>query len=204
MTHDEDALIRAARQLPREIQPARDLWPEIAAGIHEASARPQRKPAMVPWYYAMAAAIAFMGLGGLLTLAIIDKGGVKGSGTQSTASARVADSSSASPADANRASVVPASFGNYGELGPEYERARAQLAIGLAERIDRLPPAERAKIERNLTEIRRSLREINVALRLDPNNGLLQELLLSTYQQELAMLANVNQMAGTLPARTDT
>jgi hypothetical protein len=198
MTHDEDALIRAARQLPREIQPARDLWPEISAGIDESSARPRRQPAAVPWYYAMAAAIAFMGLGGLLTLAVVDRQAGDGSGSAtSTRPVAVADTSGTSD-------VMPASFGNYAQLGPEYESARAQLAIGLAERIDRLPPAERAKIERNLTEIQRSLREINVALQLDPNNGLLQELLLSTYQQELAMLANVNQMAGALPARTDT
>lgn len=201
MTHDEDALIRAARQLPQEIQPAHDLWPGIAAGIDEPVTARRRAPASVPWYYAMAAAIAFMGLGGLLTLAIVDRGaldgGVGGPGEPSDASGGIADTR-ATP------DVMPASFGNHAVLGPEYERARAQLAIGLAERIDRLPPAERARIERNLAEIRRSLREINVALRLDPDNGLLQELLLSTYQQELAMLANVNQMAGTLPARTET
>jgi hypothetical protein len=199
MTHDEDALILAARQLPKEIQPARDLWPEIAAGIEEANAPPRRKPAAVPWYYAMAAAIAFMGLGGLLTLAIVDEGATPGDAPTGSRT-QVADSR----AEGGNPDVRPASFGNYAQLGPEYERARAQLAIGLAERIDRLPPAERAKIERNLSEIRRSLREINVALQLDPNNGLLQELLLSTYQQELAMLANVNQMAGSLPARTET
>jgi hypothetical protein len=202
MMNDEDTLIRAARQLPKEIQPSRDLWPGILAGIEE-SVRPRRKPASVPWYYAMAAAIAFMGLGGLLTLALLDKGVFNGSGAQSE-STQVAGANDPGAAGANAPSVMHASFGNYAQLGPEYEQARAQLAIGLAERIDRLPPAERAKIERNLAEMRRSLREINVALQLDPDNGLLQELLLSTYQQELAMLANVNQMAGTLPARTET
>ncbi len=97
-----------------------------------------------------------------------------------------------------------ANFGTYQALGPEYETARAQLAIGLAERIDRLPPDAQLKIERNLAEIRRALREINVAMALEPDNTMLQQLLLSTYQSELTLLANVNKMAGSIPARTES
>ena len=84
----------------------------------------------------------------------------------------------------------------------EYEQARATLMIGLAERLDRLPPLERQKVERNLNEIQRALGEINAALQLAPNDTLLRELLLNTYHDELTLLANVNHIADTIPSRT--
>lgn len=187
--HETDPVLRALHRLPRDIEPRRDLWPRIAAGI-EQPAVPARAPTR--WVYAIAAALGCMALGGLLTYAALE---------------RRPDALPSEPALAGTNApvrLVGASFGEYTALGPEYERARAALAIGLSERLDRLPPAERLKVERNLAEIRRALREINTALALQPNSTLLQELLLSTYQHELAILANVNQTAGRIPARTDT
>ena len=46
------------------------------------------------------------------------------------------------------------------------------------------------------TEIRHSSAEINVALELSPGAPLLEELLLNAYQDELAVLASVNQLTG--------
>ena len=73
---------------------------------------------------------------------------------------------------------------------------RQQLADSLAARIDRLPPAARAKLEANLAELHRATAEINAALELSPGDPLLEELLINSYQDELAVLASVNQLTG--------
>ena len=77
----------------------------------------------------------------------------------------------------------------------EYLAARRQLARTLEARIDRLPRSARQKVEANLAELHRAANEINVALALQPGDPLLEELLLNTYQDELAVLASVNQLA---------
>lgn len=184
-----DALMRALGRLPQEIDPPHDLWPGISGAMTagSAQARPGAWRGRPMWPYALAAGIGCVALGALLTF-----------GLMRSQPATVA-SDTAQPAR-----IVEASFGGYTALGPEYESARASLAIGMSEKLGRLPPEAQQKIERNLGEIRRALREINVALELEPDSMLLQQLLLSTYQHELALLANVNQMAGALPARTDT
>lgn len=197
----DDALLRALRRLPQAIDPPRDLWADIDAGIHAYPAPAARTGGIsaergrtIRWPYALAAGFGCMALGALLAFAVL----------RAADPVQVAAAPAAADINDSGVSYSEANFGGYEALGPEYESARAQLALGLAERIDRLPPEAQLKIERNLAEIRRSLREINVALALEPNNTMLQQLLLSTYQSELTMLANVNQMAGSIPARTET
>lgn len=185
----EDALMRAIGRLPQSIAPRRDLWPAIAIGLEEPAAA-RRTRIHLSWTYAMAAAVGCMALGALLNYSLLQRETAPAISTGSPA------------ATSNRAAVLQASFGRYAALGPEYESARAALVIDLAERLDRLPPVVRLKVERNLDEIQRAVQEINAALELAPDNPLLQELLLDTYQDELKLLAHVNQMAGTLPART--
>jgi hypothetical protein len=209
--HD-DALLRAVRRLPQDIAPRRDLWGGIEAAIvagqgaagnvatldaaREKSAARKAWTSRLSWPYALAAGVGCMALGALLTFALLR--------SQTAPLVAQAPAPASVPAPEIQERFAHASFGGYEALGPEYEQARAQLAIGLAERLDRLPPEAQQKVERNLDEIRRSLREINVALALDPDSILLQQLLLSTYQSELAMLANVNKMAGEIPARSET
>jgi hypothetical protein len=87
-------------------------------------------------------------------------------------------------------------FGPGQAFDPAYDRARGELADELAKRIDRLPAAARLKLESDLAELRRAAVAINEALELRPGDPLLEELLLNTYQEELAVLASVNQLAG--------
>jgi hypothetical protein len=100
---------------------------------------------------------------------------------------------------ANLTAMTPsaqrAAFGPSHALDAEYVKARAQLAKMLDERIGRLPPSARKKVEFNLAEMRRAADEINRALATSPGDPLLEELLLTTYQEELAVLASVNQLA---------
>ena len=105
-----------------------------------------------------------------------------------------ANPATASPAAEATASVTPAAFGPGYTLDNEYVAARSQLASTLQARIERMPPSARQKLEANLAEMHRAANEINAALAQQPGDPLLEELLLSTYQDELAVLANVNQL----------
>ncbi len=185
----DDALMRAIGRLPQSITPRRDLWPAIAIGLDQ-STDGSRKRIQLPWMYAIAASIACMAFGALLSYSMLKRENAPAMSTESPT------------VTSNRPEVPQATFGRYADLGPEYERARAALVIDLAERLDRLPPVARLKVERNLDEIQRAVQEINAALELAPDDPLLKELLLDTYQDELKLLAHVNEMTGTLPART--
>jgi hypothetical protein len=93
---------------------------------------------------------------------------------------------------------MPAAFGPSGKLDAEYLAAREQLTQMLDRRIAELPPSARAKLEFNLGEMRRAADEINAALAAQPGDPLLEELLLTTYQDELAVLSNVNELTNSL------
>ncbi len=96
---------------------------------------------------------------------------------------------------------MPASFGAE-SLGADYFKARAALDAEFEQRIAALPPATRAKIESNLADLRRAANEIATTLAQHPSDPLLQDLLMSTYQSELQLFANVNEMT-TRTLRTD-
>jgi hypothetical protein len=183
--------MRAVGRLPQSIEPARDLWSGIESRL-EKPARPRVGGVQLSWAYALAAALGCVALGALVSYALLRK----------DTTAEIATQVAAAPS--NQPAVLQASFGGYAALGPEYERARAALVIDLAERLHRLPPMARIKVERNLDEIQRAVKEINAALELSPGNALLQELLLDTYQDELKLLAHVNQIAGELPERFES
>ena len=92
------------------------------------------------------------------------------------------------------APVMPVSFAQ-DTLGEEYMRARTMLDAEFQRQLVTLPPVTRAKLERNLADLRRAASEISATLAEHPNHPLLQELLLSTYQNELALLASVTQVS---------
>jgi hypothetical protein len=191
----EERLLAAARKLPREISPERDLWPEIAAriGAGEAAAPPAATHGRWRVAAALAAAVALVAVSSLMTLWLTDEAPPVVVQQQPTAGLAI-------PA---RALPDAASFGPGYTLGPRYERARQALTRDLDRQLAALPEDTRALLERNLGQIRGALAEINQELSRDPNNVLLQQLLLAAYQDELAVLMNVNRMAQTLPTRTE-
>jgi hypothetical protein len=177
------ALDDALEALPREIEPRRDLWPRVAARIEPL--RPGRRRA---WLWPAAAAVLLVAGSSLLTATWLRGGG-----------APVAHDGLARPGGAV---TMPAAFGPAHTLSPEYEAARRQLTVMLQQRVARMPPGARRKFEANLAELQRAAHEINEALEEAPGDPLLEELLLSTYQQELAVLAAANQLTGQNPAGT--
>ena len=190
-TSNGDSILNAVRELPQSIEPRRDLWPQIARQLGTDDAR--RPGLQIGWTFALAAAIGCMALGALLTVGLMKRAGTAPSTNLVTQAGAPAETAPG---------IQRASVGGYAMLGPEYEQARATLMIGLAERLDRLPPLERQRVERNLNEVQRALGEINAALQLAPNDTVLRELLLNTYHDELTLLANVNHIADTIPSRT--
>jgi len=171
-------LDRALAGLPRELPPENDLWPGIAARLE-----PRRAPRR--WLPLAAAAVLLVVSSSLITARV-----VRWSAAPAAPIATVAP-----PATPDAGVVRPASFGPGHALDPEYAAARQQLAAMLAQRMDRLPSSARQKVEDNLAQLRRATDEINAALALQPGDALLEELLLNTYQDELAVLASVNQLA---------
>jgi hypothetical protein len=98
--------------------------------------------------------------------------------------------------------VMPASFGGGEMMGAEYVQARTALDAEFQRQIASLPPVTRAKLERNLADLRRAAREISTTLAEHPNHPLLQDLLVSTYQSELELLGSVTHM--TVPVLNQT
>jgi hypothetical protein len=176
--HDESTgrLDAALARLPKAIEPSRDLWPAIEAGLESRTARSRQN-----WGWLAAAGVLVAIGSSLITATLLREGRPE--------PAQLAAAVEATP-------VIPAAFGPVGRMGPGYLATRRVLLRELEARIDRLPPEAQRSLERNLAELHRASAEINAALALKPGDPLLEELLLNTYQDELAVLASVNQMAG--------
>ena len=163
------------RSLPRDIEPQRDLWPDIEARLDSQPSR--RRPA---WAWQAAAAVILVAASSLITASLLRR--------ESVPTAQVA---------APAAPVVRAAFGQPSGLGEGYESARQELAADLERRMSSMPESTRQKLVANLAEMRRAADEINAALARQPGDPLLEELLLNTYQDELGVIASVNQLTRT-------
>ena len=182
----DDELMTMAASLKQDVQPERDLWPDIAAGIKQPDANGFRWRTML----AQAAAVVLLigGSSGLTWLAVKD------------------DGTSVSPVSASNVaplSAVPASFGDRYSLGPDFIDARRDIEGRLQQELERLSPETRADVEASLQTIRGAITDINAALSEEPNNPLLQELLLSSYREELAVMRQINGIATTVMRRND-
>ena len=88
-------------------------------------------------------------------------------------------------------------------LGAGYVNARAEVDKRFQQRLASLPPAARAKVEGNLADLRRAAADISATLAENPSDPLLQDLLMSTYQSELQLLADVSELPTAGSVRTD-
>jgi hypothetical protein len=189
---DPSGLDARLQQLPREIAPGRDLWPGIESRLEPRALADRRRPA---WLWQAAAAVLLVAGSSLLTATLMNER--RDDGTMAASPVPVP---APGPAAVDTVQAMPVAFGPGKRLDPEYLAARKQLTVVLEERMARLPTSTRAKLEASLGELRRAAEQINVALAEQPDDPLLQELLLATYQDELAVLANVNQLTSALAA----
>lgn len=185
--HPRDPLDEALASLPRDVQPGRDLWAGISAEIERSAPASRRRRVTSTPFFRMAAGFLLVVASSITTYVI----------TQQSAQQDVLQARQAAAAQLQQAPVLaamPASFGGQEILGKEYVEARAALDAQFQREVAALPPVTRAKLERNLADLRRAASEISATLAEHPSNPLLQELLMSTYQSELALLGSVGDM----------
>ncbi len=179
----DDKLTRAARQLATGIKPQRDLWPEIERAISEPVARPSRR---MPMFAQAAAVVLLVGASsGLTYLAVKD------------------DASVVIPRETPEYTFARAAFGSSYSLGSDYLESRADLLARFERELERLSPGERQDVEHSLEVIRGAIDDINAALRQDPDNTLLQDLLMKTYHEELNVMRKVGGMTQSVMSRRD-
>lgn len=168
--------VKRIDELARDIPPARDLWPAIAAAIE--AERAQSSPPVVTsrrrqWLPAagLAASVALVAVGVLIGRSF----------------APPATPAVAAASGAQDAAVIPAAL----QRDSEYRQQREQLLGEVQVRLQTMAPAERDKVAASLATLRRSIAEIEAALGRDPANALLQELLVSSCQEEMRALTAV-------------
>jgi hypothetical protein len=96
--------------------------------------------------------------------------------------------------DRYRTAMLPGALGGRAALGAGFLQVREDLSEDFASRLDKLDPATREVVETNLQVIHGALSRIEGALAADPDDPVLQDLLMSTYRQELDYMGRVNQM----------
>jgi hypothetical protein len=179
--------ISSLRDLPQDMAPPRDLWPDIAAQIAPQdavvrAAAAARRPAaarlaQLRWL-AAAAMVAAVAVGIWVGRELLPLPGRAESG------ATVAGVSG--PPDA------AAALGVAYVADPRYQHQRAALVANLQARLATLPPDSRTKVLASLAAIDKAKSDLEAALGKDPSNALLQELLVNTYQDEMRVLADVH------------
>lgn len=193
MNQSHDPLDSLLAELPRAVQPSRDLWPDIQAQI-AAEAPEVRAPLHTQRWFQLAAAVVLVVASSVITFFV-----VQSSMQKQIVQARNEVTQQMQPV----LPAMPVRFDGYEGLGKGYEEARAQLDVEYAKHIQSLPPVVRAKVERDIGDLRRSAREISSTLAQYPSDPLLQDLLVSTYQREMQLLSEVNTMAAAAAAGTD-
>ncbi|MEX2496612.1 MAG: hypothetical protein WD448_11010 [Woeseia sp.] len=187
MDREQDELMSMARRLPEGVAPQRDLWPGVAEAIIV-----DRRRASFRWNRALAQAAAVIllvgGSSGITWFAMKQN-------AQTPAQTFEAQPLALQPVSGN--------FGSDYHLGAEFMEARNDLASRLEQRLQTLPQETQTDVRRNIVRIRAAINEINLALAEEPHNSLLQELLLSSYREELTVMRRVEGLASSAMRRTD-
>jgi hypothetical protein len=187
-----DPLDEALASLPEDVAPERDLWPQIRAEIAKTPIAAPASPEQANWFR-LAAAVLLVLATSFVTYYV----------TRQSMQQRVAQTAPEA-APTPQVTGQPASFSFGSErLGAGYVNARAELDKRFQERLATLAPADRAKVEKNLADLRHAADELSATLAQHPSDPLLQDLLMSTYQSELQLLANVSELPTAGSMRTD-
>ena len=176
-------LQKASEQIPREIEPPTDLWPEIIRRIdvspHSMSSRRATRAAIEPWLQ-LAAVISLVAIGLWVSISL--------------------STSRPNPRTTRQAQAVDPSPS---WLAEQADRARAEDRTMLA-KIDLIQTIERRRgvldaatvqqIEADRLVIDRAIGEIRAALRDQPENRSLKMALAARYQQEIRLLQRIGMV----------
>jgi hypothetical protein len=172
----EDPLLAKAAELPKEVEPPRDLWPGIAARLGEAPRRAE--PRGSRWPMALAAGVLVASVSALLTWSLV----------------RAPDpATQPQPVATNyqAADIVPVSYGPNSGLTAQELVARDELVVRFREKFTTLRPETRDAIVKNLAIMQAAADQIDAALAKDPASGMLKGMLVGTYKQELQLYSTV-------------
>jgi hypothetical protein len=156
--------VQALQQMPQEIAPRRDLWPQIAAQL-----QPRRRSWMMP--ASLAASVLLAGIAFVTGYRIHDA--ARAPATETDSGALI------------RAALVP---------DPAYRSGREALLRELPAKLAQLPEDSQQHVRDSLQAIQQAMRDIEAELGRDARNVLLQELLIRTQQEEMRVLATVEEI----------
>ena len=182
-----DPLLARAAELPKDVEPSRDLWPGIAARLGEAPREARERG--FRWPMALAAGFAVAAVTALLTWGIV---------RQSPAPTTVVAQQPAPVA----ADIVPVSYGPNSGLSPAELATRDALVAQFRESFATLRPETRTVIVKNLAIMQSAANEIDAALAKDPGSRMLKGMLFGTYKQELQLYSTVVTSGDGLTRRT--
>lgn len=174
------ALLRSARELPRAVEPPRDLFPEIRSALprrgpsRSARGSGTRGGAWLGWA-GLAASLLI-----LLTATVLYVG-------RDTAEAPL-PAQAALPASAPEISA-------YLAAEQEYLRATEQLMAALEERRGELPPETAAVVEENLRVIDAAIAEVKKALDEDPDEPRNGQYLAALHRQKIQLLWKASRLS---------
>ena len=176
----DDKFDKAAAALRKGIRPQHDLWPGIEAAIAGSRSPALRRSRWSPMLAQAAAVVLLVGATSGLTWLLVK----------------------------NDTPVAPVEYQvsrvfDQVAYGEDYQVAREGLVVELDQELERLSPEAREEVRRNLEVIRTAIRDISIALEDDPNNPLLQQLLLDTYRDELRVMYQVNGLTRNVMSRND-
>ncbi len=180
----EQKLDEMLGQLRKQAAPERDLWPDIQARLEE----PEKGESQ--WrYYAAAAALCLALMAGYKAT----------DSTESPVPAVVENNTPAYTVPNNAPVQLPTPVARLSSYpGASYHLARDTELHELEVHIKRLPETQQQVVRDNLATIHKALAEIDAALADDPDNRVLKDLLLQTYQRELSTINRVNRISGSL------
>jgi len=170
--------VKRIDELARDIPPVRDLWPGISAAIEAdravgAPAQPQARRRSF-WMPAagLAASVLLVAIGVFIGKQFDTPAG-------------------GPPVAREQAQTNPNVVRAAHQRQLEYTRQREVLLEEVKAKLATMPAADRAKVSASLDTLSKSIKEIEAALGHDPANALLQELLVSSCQEEMRALTAV-------------
>jgi hypothetical protein len=164
-----DSLDNRLAELPRDVPPPNNLWPNIQLRIGRTPRR--ARPILMAACVAAAAAC----LASIFTWAVL----------------RRVQTPDGLPAVAGVGVTRPAPFQEPGD--PKYIKARESLQQTFRQRLTLLEPGTRTKIEASLAVIQQAHENIRQALLADPSSAVLEELWQSTWHDEIDLYDRVVQ-----------
>ena len=183
----EDPLLAKAAELPKEIEPARDLWPVIEARLGEAPRSDEGRG--FRWPMALAAGFVVASVSALLTWSLMRSPDPVTPTTLANTTAPMAE-------------IVPVNYGPNSGLTAQELKARDELVVRFRETFATLRPETRDAIVKNLAIMQTAADEIDAALAKDPASRMLKGMLVGTYKQELQLYSTVVTSSDGLTRRT--